>query len=229
MCFFLLWEEEKGLGGIGEGRVAMFHVTRQLENQNKGSSFAPPRWGHVAKPWWIGVRQATPQRFMIKAYYVGKLTLIADLDHWNQLICQCWIESMVNSVCHSDRSDREKPSLREGLNEGLAPSSVWRWLKVTTLDWQLIQEKEETWEKWDLRSKNQKLQSLIWVIAQKFGSQKTCTSGCFSNAKMVSFMPPCWENLSKWMWNIALIKSESWQTWLNRKICCSSTVGEWSP
>lgn len=125
----------------------MFHVTRQLENQNRGSSFAPPRWGHLAEPWWIGVRQATPQRFMIKAYYVGKLTLIADLNHWSQLICQCWIESMVNSVCYSDRLDRKKQSKSEGLNEWLAPSSVWRWLKVTTSDWQLIQKKGEQLEK----------------------------------------------------------------------------------
>lgn len=43
---------------------------------------------------------------------------------------------------------------------------------------------------------------------------------------MVSFMDQHWENLSKWMWNRALIKSESWQTWLNRKMCCISTLGK---
>lgn len=154
LCVFLRTvRRSAGLEQWGE-RVATFHVTRQLENQNGGSSFAPPRWGHLAEPWWIGVRPATPLRFMIKAYYVGKLTLIADLNHWNQLICQCWIESMVNSVCHSDRLDGKKPSKSEGLNERLAPSSVWRWLKVTMSDWQLIRKKrEETEEKWDPRSK----------------------------------------------------------------------------
>lgn len=162
---------------------------------------------------------------MIKAYYVGKLTLIADLNHWNQLICQCWIESMVNSVCRSDRLDRKKPSKSEGLNEWPAPSPVWRWLKVTMSDWRLIQKKRD-WMKMRSEEQNQKPQPVIWVIDQKFGSQKTCTSCCFSNAKMVSFMGRHWENLSKWMWNIALIKSESWQTWLNRKMCCISTPGK---
>lgn len=135
---------------LGKGeKVATFHVTRQLENQNRGSSFAPPRWGHLAEPWWIGVREATPQRFMIKAYYVGKLTLIADLNHWNQLICQCWIESMVNSVCHSDRSDGKKPSKSEGLNEYCqlcleAIKSCHEWLTADTKK-RGRQEKNEIW------------------------------------------------------------------------------------
>lgn len=117
----------------------------------------------------------------------------------------------------------------EGLNEWLAPSSVWRWLKVTTRDWQLIQKKRrEDGGKMRSEEQKQKPQPLIWVIAQKFGSQKTCTSCCFSNAKMVSFMGRHRENLSKWMWNTALIKSESWQTWLNRKMCCISTPWKYS-
>lgn len=58
-----------------------------IGTSERGSSFAPPRWGHPPEPWWIGVRRTTPQRFMIKPYYVGELTLIADLNRWNQFIC----------------------------------------------------------------------------------------------------------------------------------------------
>lgn len=96
------------------GKARAGGAAHWLENQNGARSFAPPRWGHLAEPWWIGVRQATPQRFMIKAYYVGKLTLIADLNCWNQLICSGWIEIMVNSVCQSDRLNGKKPGKREG-------------------------------------------------------------------------------------------------------------------
>lgn len=136
------------------GRGASIHVScdTSVGKSKRGSSFAPPRWGHLAEPWWIGVRQATPQRFMIKAYYVGKLTLIADLNCWNQLICQCWIESMVNSVCHSDRSDGKKPSKSGGLNEwcqlclDVVKSYHW-WLTADT------KKEGDRRKKWDLKSK----------------------------------------------------------------------------
>lgn len=163
---------------------------------------------------------------MIKAYYVGKLTLIADLNHWNQLICQCWIESMVNSVCHSDRLDGKKPSKSEGGAEWCqlcleVVKSYQEWLTADTKndrDRRKIRSEEQ----------NQKPQPLMWVIAQKFGSQKTCTSCCFSNAEMVSFMEQHWQNLSKRMWNRVVIKSESWPTWLNREMWCISTLEKWA-
>lgn len=88
-------------------------------------------------------------------------------------------------------------------------------LKVTMSDWRLIRKEKkrarEAGEKRRSEEQNQKPQPLIWVIARKFGSQKTCTSGCFSNAKMVSFMGP---------------NKISWQTWLNRKMDCISTPGK---
>lgn len=157
-------------------RGTTFHVTHQLENQHRGRSFAPPRWGHRAEPWWIGVRRATPPGFMIKAYYVGKLTLIADLNHWNQLICQCWIESMGNSVCPPDRLDGKKPGGSRGLSERCqlcleAVKSYCGWLTADTKNREMGGE-----EKTSSEEENQKPLLLMWVIAQKFGPRKTRTA-----------------------------------------------------
>lgn len=161
-----VWKEELWRGAS----EATFHVTRQLENQNSGSSFAPPRWDHVAEPWWMKVRPATPQRFMIKAYYVGKLTLIADLNHWNQLICQHWIESMFNSVCHSDRLDGKKPSTSEGAKWMAGTLLCLEVVKklLWVIDSEYIRKRKKVQKNEIWRARTQKAQPLIWVIDQNW-------------------------------------------------------------
>lgn len=163
---------------------------------------------------------------MIKAYYVGE----TDIDCWfkplkpiNLLV----LNRKHGQQCVSFWQVGRGRSRVKGKDWTTGASSVWRWLKVTAGDWQPIQKKRgKTGGKMRSEEHNQKPQPLIWVIAQKFGSQKTWTSCCFSNAKMVSFMDLHWENLSKWMRNRALIKPESWQTCLNRKMCRISTLGK---
>lgn len=86
-----------------------FHVTRQLENQNRGSSFAPPRWGCVKGPDEWRASLATPQRFMIKPYYVE--------GNWH------WLPIWATAADSSDPAERRTWSTACGKVTG------WLWVR----------------------------------------------------------------------------------------------------
>lgn len=139
------WQDQ-GVPGV-DAKEATIHVTRHLENQNRGSTFAPPRWGHVKMPDESrGSARTHLEELRLSLIMYGQVTLIADLNLWNELIHSCSMESMGNSVWPWWQIGRRR--LNKTPAKRMAGTHVCQEVvRSSPHDWQLIQKKESERER----------------------------------------------------------------------------------
>ncbi len=76
------WQDQ-GAPGV-DAKEATIHAARHLENLNRGSTFDPPRWGHVKMPDESrGSAMTHLEDLRLSLIMLGQVTLIADLNLWN--------------------------------------------------------------------------------------------------------------------------------------------------